>query len=330
MSRKKDLNNTRILITGGSGYIASNLIQRLSSFECDITILTRKATITEKTMGKATVHSIHSSITDITDWEPVLSGIDVIYHLAAQTGIYQANQDPEQDLLINVVPLIRILETCRTCNFKPVIIFASTNTISGIPETLPVDESLSDDPLTIYDLHKKMAEDYLRYYIRQNIVSGSTLRLANVYGPGPKSSNADRGVINQMIKRALRSQDLTLYGPGDYIRDYVFIDDVVDAFIKAYEYSGNLDGGHYIIGSGKGHTIRETFLAIQEIALKKTGNAARITHVDPPESLHPIEKRNFIADFRKYHNLTGWTPRHELADGLESTIDFYLKNQGEN
>lgn len=329
MNAKKDLNNTKILITGGSGYIASNLIQRLSSYQCEITLITRRENAGEKTIGKATIHSHHTSIIDIKDWKPILSGIDVVYHLAAQTSIYTAKEDPEQDLLINVIPLIRILEICNTCNFKPVIIFASTSTISGIPDTLPVDESARDNPLTIYDLHKKIAEDYLLYYIRQNIVSGSILRLTNVYGPGPKSSNADRGIINQMIKRALQSQDLTLYGEGNYIRDYVFIEDVVDAFIKAYEHSGNLTGSFFIIGSGKGHTIKEAFHLIQEITLKKTGNVARITHIDPPDNLHPIEKRNFIANSQRYHDLTGWTPDHQLEDGLKITIDYYLNNLGD-
>lgn len=327
MNIMKDLNNKRILITGGSGYIASNLIQRLSSYQCDITIISRKKTMIKKTIGKATVHSVHSSITDIDTWKDILSGIDVVYHLAAQTSIYQANQDPEQDLLINVVPLIRILETCKACKIQPVIILASTSTITGIPDTLPVDDSALDNPLTIYDLHKKIAEDYLLFYIRQKIVSGSILRLTNVYGPGPKSSNADRGIINQMTKRALQSQDLTIYGSGEYIRDYVFIDDVVDAFIKAYNYSDNLSGNHFIIGSGKGRTIKEAFQAIQAIVLEKTGCLAQITYIDPPENLHPIEKRNFIADSKRYHDLTGWIPVHQLEDGLKITIDFYLENK---
>lgn len=330
MNFKNDMNNTKILITGGSGYIASNLIQRLSSYQCDITIITRKKTPKKKMIGKATIHTYHTSIIDIKDWKPILSGVDVIYHLAAQTSIYQAKENPEKDLSINVIPLIRILETCNTNNFKPVIIFASTSTISGTPETLPVDESVHDDPMTIYDLHKKIAENYLLYYIRQNVVHGLILRLTNVYGPGPKSSNADRGVINQMINRAIKAQELTLYGSGNYIRDYVFIEDVVDAFVKAYEYFCNLEGGHYIIGSGIGHTIKEAFHLIQEITLKKTGTVAHITHIDPPEDLHPIEKRNFIANSERYHNLTGWTPSHQLEDGLKITIDFYLNNQGDN
>lgn len=328
MNAKKDMNNTKILITGGSGYIASNLIQRLSSYQCEITLITRREIVGEKRIGKATIHIHHASIIDIKDWKPILSGMDVIYHLAAQTSIYQANQDPEQDLLINVVPLIRILETCNTGNFKPVIIFASTSTIAGIPETLPVDESVCDDPLTIYDLHKQMAENYLHYYIRQKVVHGSILRLTNVYGPGTQSSNADRGVINQMIKKALQSQELTLYGPGDYIRDYIFICDVVDAFIKAYEYSDRIGGGYYIIGSGKGHTLNETFHLIQEMAFQKTGKLASITHIEPPSDLHPIEKRNFIANSQRYHDLTGWTPIYQLEEGLKITTDFYLNNRG--
>ena len=131
-----------------------------------------------------------------------------------------------------------------------------------------------------------------------------------------------------MIKRALQSQDLTLYGSGTYIRDYVFIDDIVDAFIKAYEYSGNLGGGPYIIGSGKGHTIKEAFQLIQKITMKKTGKLTPITLIDPPGDLHPIEKRNFIANSKRYHDLTGWTPGYPLDEGLKITTDFYLNNGG--
>lgn len=329
MKTMKNLKHPRILITGGSGYIASNLIPQLGKKSCDITILSRKKTNYQQ-VGKATVHSVTSSITDITDWKTLLSETDVIYHLAAQTSIYQANEDPEQDFAVNVLPLLRILETCRTNYFRPVIIFASTSTISGLSASIPVDDSVPDNPLTIYDLHKKMAEEYLLFYIRQNLLSGSVLRLTNVYGPGPESSNADRGVINLMVKRALQAQPLTLYGPGDYIRDYVFIDDVVDAFIKAYEYCEKLDGGPYIIGSGKGHTIKEAFGKIAGIVGEKTGRHIPVTHVDPPESLHPIERRNFIANSHRYHDLTGWNPRYRLDEGLGITIDFYLKKQGES
>jgi len=212
-----------LLITGGAGYLAMNLIAQLQDTNCRITRLDRPGASFPPLTGKAQVRDIEGDIRDHAFLDKSLMDIDVIFHFAAQTSAYAANESPVDDVGINVLPMLYILEACRKQKAKPVVLFASTVTISGLPEKIPVDETHPDNPITIYDLHKQMAENYLKYYIRSGNVNGAVLRLSNVYGPGPASSRSDRGVLNMMIRRAISGEPLTVYGGGNQVRDYVYV-----------------------------------------------------------------------------------------------------------
>ncbi len=141
-----------------------------------------------------------------------------------------------------------------------------------------------------------MAEQYLRWYSEQGFVRGVTLRLANVYGPGPRSSCADRGILNQMIRRALAGEPLTVYGPGDQVRDYLYVEDAARAFLSAAASEEALNGKYFVIGSGVGHTIAEAMEIVAERCALRTGKRVPVVHVKPPAILSPIEQRHFIAD----------------------------------
>ena len=125
--------------------------------------------------------------------------MDVVFHRAAQTSTYAANRVPRADLDNNVLPMLMMLQAGCERELPPAVIYASTVTICGLPDRLPVDEQFPDVPVTVYDLHKQMAENYLKYHVRVGAAAGAALRLANVYGPGPRSSRADRGILNQMV-----------------------------------------------------------------------------------------------------------------------------------
>lgn len=321
-----EFNHKKILITGGSGYIAQNLLQRLIQIPCKISIISRNVENIVTRNGLAEVLFIDESIDNITDWSPLISDVDVIFHLAAQTSIYRAQSDPIQDLQINVLPMLRLLEDCKKSGNKLSIIFSSTVTIAGIPDRVPVDESYHDNPITIYDIHKSMAEQYLKHYIMSGYVNGSILRFSNVYGPGPSSSSKDRGILNLMINRALQGESLTLFGDGSCIRDYIYIQDIVDALIKVYEEIDITNGKYFVIGSGIGFTISEAFQLIQNKVLMKNGKSGEIIHVDPPDELHQIETRNFIANSTLFSTITGWQAKVTLDQGILLTIEQYLKN----
>jgi UDP-glucose 4-epimerase len=313
-----------ILITGGAGYLASNLISLLRHAECSITRIDRQDTPWDRVGGVAKVTDLFGDVCDPELWHRVVKGVDFIFHFAAQTSTYVANNNPVVDQSINVVPMLYLLEACRQLETHPTVCFSSTVTIVGIPEHMPVNETFPDHPITIYDLHKQMAEQYLMWYARQGFVEGVILRLANVYGPGPRSSRSDRGILNQMIRRALTSDALTVFGTGDYVRDYVYVEDVARAFISAAKHSNALNGGYFIIGSGRGYTITEAMHLIAQHGAEKTGAPVAVLHVDPPGALSPIERRNFVADSRRFSVVTGWNARYTLAEGIDLTMEAFL------
>ena len=202
-------------------------------------------------------------------------------------------------------------------------------TEAGIPTRLPVDETHPDTPITIYDLHKLMAESYLKYYSGQGIIQGAILRLANIYGPGPKSSSADRGVLNVMVRKALNGEPLTVYGKGDYLRDYVYVEDVARAFLMAGANIEPVNSQHFVIGSGQGCTLAEAFNLVAERVALKAGQPVPVTHVEPPTPQSPIEARNFVADTTRFWQATGWKARVSLTEGIDRTIDVFL-SEGRN
>jgi nucleoside-diphosphate-sugar epimerase len=209
------------------------------------------------------------------------------------------------------------------------VLLSGTVTQTGIPKHLPVNETHCDDPITIYDLHKQMAEGYLKYYARQGFVRGAILRLANVYGPGPKTSSAERGLLNIMIRKALAGETLTVYGEGNYLRDFVYVSDVVGAFVLAGAKIGRVNGRHFVVGSGRGRTIAEAVNVVAERVALKTGHRARVVHIDPPRPALPIESRDFVADPGSLAETAGWHPRTWLAEGIDLTIDYYLNQPKE-
>jgi nucleoside-diphosphate-sugar epimerase len=314
----------RILVTGGAGFIASALVRLIRNVECIILRVDRPGVLWTPINGTAQIQDISGDIRDRSLWEQVIKDVDVVFHFAAQTSTYAANADPTGDIQINVLPLIHLLESCRISKRPAIVLFSSTATIVGIPDSLPVDETHPDNPITIYDLHKLMAEQYLRYYINQGVVHGVALRLANVYGPGPKSSSSDRGILNQMTRRALAGEPLTIYGEGDQLRDYLYVEDAARAFLKAAQHAENVAGQYFVIGSGQGYTIAQAMHLISERVAMKTGIRAPVVNIEPPMPQSRIEYRDFVANPKRFHQATGWRARYSLIDGIDSTIEVLI------
>lgn len=309
----------RILITGASGYLATKLADAIKDVECTIIRLSRAKGL-DVIISKAKIIDVVGDIRTKEIWEQTLDSIDIVYHFAAQTSVYVAREDAYVDLQVNVVPMLNLLETCRNKKLKPVVLFPGTATEAGIAESLPVDETCKDMPITIYDMHKLIAENYLKYYCRNKIVRGATLRLANVYGPGP-SGKAGRGVLNMMIQKALAGEELTIYGKGDCLRDYIYIDDVVHAFLTAAKNIDNLNGKHFIIARGQGHTIAQAINLVADQAAIRTKQPVKVKHIEPPIVMSPIEARNFIADTGLFERTTGWKSKYTLVDGIGRMMD---------
>jgi len=316
----------RALITGGVGYIGTGLASRLITRGWDVTRLVRPGTVLHSSLSVET-SDIEADICDPDVWSKTFQQVDAIVHLAAQTSMYTAAEDPLADETANIRPMIQLLETCRKGEWRPFIVLASTVTVIGLPQQMPVRESHSYQPLTVYDLHKWMVEEYLKMYCRLGYARGTTLRLANVYGPGPISRRSDRGVLNKMIRNALAGRPLTLYGTGEWLRDYIHVDDVVEAFIVALNHPDAVAGRHWIIASGESWKMHDAFALIADRVAHRTGLRVPVEHVDPPAELSPIEQRNFVADISGFSAATGWQPRVSLKEGIDQTIEAFMSEK---
>jgi nucleoside-diphosphate-sugar epimerase len=310
----------RVVVSGASGYLAAAVLARLHDAAASVVRISR-ASLAAWT-GKAGCVDLIGDPRDAVLWREAVSGADAVFHLAAQTSVYTAAQDPDADFAANVEPMRRLLEACRPLERRPFVVFAGSVTQCGLPARVPVDESFPDEPVTMYDLHKLLAENALEGYCRQGLARGATLRLPNIYGPGPKSGSADRGVLNAMVLRALRGEPLTIYGAGDALRDYLYIDDAAEAFLAAGTGRSGVDGRHFVLGSGRGTTLAEAFRLVAERVAAKTGRRVDVSSVPEPAGMSAIEKRRFVADFSAFAGVAGWAPRVALAEGLDRLVDY--------
>jgi UDP-glucose 4-epimerase len=314
---------SRCLITGGGGYLASALVPRLVNRFASIRRMSRPGKTPEA--GGPLVEDFSGDVRNKDDLEMALAGCGAVFHLAAQTSLYFADAHPYEDLQSNVGPLLDILEISRSRPDPALVIAAGTVTQMGLPERMPADESHADKPASIYDMHKLLAEHYLEHYARNGWAKGATLRLANVYGPGPRSGSADRGVLNAMVRKALQGEKLKIFGQGDFMRDYVYIDDVADAFALAADHAEAVNGRHFIIATGLGHTFAQAVYLVADRVGKRTGKKVEVEHVTPPATLSPVETRNFTGDSSAFTAVTGWRPAVGLQEGIDRTIEHFLQ-----
>ncbi len=319
-----DYTGRRILVTGASGFLGGSLANYLSATNCEIVRLSRPGRVLPPLAGVARTIDSCGDYANRATWERALDGVSTVFHFAAQTSVQVAERDPELDIAANVVPMVLLLDAARRSKSRPTVVFASTATVTGLPGKLPVDDSAPGRPITVYDLHKLMAEQYLHYYVDCGAVLGTSLRLTNVFGPGPRSSSPDRGMLNQMISRAAAGQILTVYGSGKCIRDYIFVTDAIRAFLVAGLEAKLLGPQPFLIGSGAGTAIKDALELVASRASLRTGKKVAVIHTDPPHPLSPIEGRDFIAGTHRFTDASGWRPEVSLAAGIDMTLEVLV------
>ena len=305
-----------VLITGGSGYIASRLLPQLAGAG-EIRVLSRR-----EPRSPVVTRWVEGHAGDAAALADAARGARTVFHLAAQTSVAIARQDPKADYLANVTALVRVLDAIGRNDQPATLVLAGTVTQCGIPPTDTLDERAPDQPITVYDAHKLEAERALAAASRSGLVNGVTLRLANVYGPGARSGAADRGVLNKMIRMAFEGRPLSVYGDGAQLRDYTFVDDVAAAFVKAAGRAADISGRHFVIGTGARCTLAEAAAVVARQAARRTGRPVAIEHVPAPPSADPIDARSYVVDAAAFTDATGWRPGIDLETGIDRTLDW--------
>ena len=318
MNNLGELKGAVIAVTGAGGYIGSQIVKAFSGFGVKILCVSRN-----QLSISGENEWIKGDISDYELWLRIITQAKIVFHLAGNTSAHYSERDVTGSLNATVLPIGHIINAAKNLGKYPKIIFASTATIYGLTNELPVAESAHVKPITFYDLHKYFAEMQLMLATKQGILEATSLRLSNVYGPSDsKSSSLDRGILNKISLMALEGKKLNIYGDGDYTRDYIFISDVINAFIITAATS-DLSGSVYNIGSGAGTTVKKAFEYAINMAENVTGAKVELAHVPWASDIHPIEKRNFIADISKFREATGWHPEVNIKSGLKILINSY-------
>ena len=305
-----------ILIVGASGLIGSNLMRQLSSHGFNLYCQSRKKQITQYNE----IWIEHDLIDQ--DWRDLdLPKIDLVYFLAGQTSVYYADEFPSIDLSVNVLCFVRLLEYLRNFNSDTYVAYIGTATQCGISDLSLINEMVVDNPITFYDLSKLTAEKYLMQFIQQGYLKGCSFRLANVFGGSVLGQKSDRGIVDKVFKMALLGQDITIFGDGKNLRDYVYIKDVVDALVKVIGRLATTNGEVFYLSSGSSISLLDAFQAAINLAYEKTGNKVKLIHMPPPAGLSKIEERSVRIESKKIQTALSWSPKYSLEKGLR---DAYM------
>lgn len=313
-----------IVISGGRGYIGSLLTQSLAIEKCKLILIDQSPGNAWLPLSKnAEILVFHGDISLRETWQSVLPGADYVFHLAA-IEYHRSNYDKMRDLEVNALSVLHLIDVCTQNNERPKIIFSSSANIFGCVDTLPVNENYRDNPPSLWSVHKLLAENYLRVYAQKYDMKSVVLRLANVYGPTARPDTNTRVVINKMITNALAGESLTLYSNKNCMRDFIFIDDVVQAFLIAgAENKLRCNGDFYIIGSGEGNTLEDIWRTIVLQVKKITGKDVPLEFSDSVK-IEPLDMRQFVADSSCFRNATGWSYQVSLEQGIETTVQCFM------
>ena len=309
-----------VLVTGGAGFIGSNLVTRLLAdghrvIAVDDLSTGRLANLAAaRAAGGGRLQIDNLDITfDAFDGLVARMRPDVIVHLAAQVDVRVSVERPLEDARLNVLGTLQVLEAARRHGVRRVVYAASIAGYGDPPAAmLPITESVTSPPISPYGVSKRAAGDYVLAYGATHGVEGVVLTLANVYGPH-QSTAGEGGVVAVFAGRMLTGAPCTIFGDGEQTRDFVFVDDVADAFARAVTVPGAA-GERMLIGTGAATTVNELFTQCAEAS----GYAHPPVH--GPERAGEV--RHSVVDPSRAHAVLGWSTWTRLQDGVQATMDW--------
>lgn len=311
----------KVLITGGLGFIGSNLAEKLIDFGSEVTLV--DSLIPEYGGNLFNIESIRDkvkvNISDVRDehsMKYLIQGQDFLFNLAGQTSHMDSMNNPYIDLDINAKAQLSILEACRHYNPDIKIVFASTRQIYGKPDYLPVDEKHPIRPVDVNGINKMAGEWYHILYNNVYGIKSCALRLTNTYGPRMRIKDARQTFLGIWIRKLIEGEPFDVWG-GEQLRDFNYVDDVVDALLLVS--NGDMSNGHiFNLGSDEVINLRD----LAELLIDVYGGG-EFTIRAFPEDRKKIDIGDYYSKFDLIKESLGWKPKTSMRDGLAKTVSFY-------
>lgn len=312
-----------VVITGGLGFVGSNLAIALTRVGANVTLV--DSMMPDYGGNEQNILEIKKNVdvsyTDIRDpyaLPYILKGKHFIFNLAGQISHMDSMKDPVSDLEINAKAQLNLLEACRKSNQEAVIIYASTRQIYGKTSAeARTNETHPLDPTDINGINKLSGELFHSLYHRVYGLKTISLRLTNTFGPRQLVKHNRQGFIAWFLNRTLLNDKISLYGDGEQIRDFTYVDDVVEA-MKLAALNEKAYGQIYNLGGFRGYTLKEVAFILREINPKVS-----VDFIPFPDERKKIDIGSYIADWSKIEKELGWKPRVDLSEGLRLTVDYY-------
>jgi len=321
-----NFSGARVLITGGLGFIGSTLGIRLADLGADVLLVDSLIPEYGGNLfniagyeGKLTVNI--ADVRDEFSMDYLVQGRDFIFNLAGQTSHLDSMRDPYTDLEINCRAQLSILEACRKKNPHIKIIYASTRQIYGKPDYVPVDERHLLHPTDVNGINKMAGEWYHILYNNVYGLRAVSLRLTNTYGPRMRVKDARQTFLGIWVRRLIEGEPIEVWGDGTQIRDFNYVDDVMDAMLLA-AITDDANGNIFNLGSDETINLRD--LAALCVEVNGQGSVRIVPY--PPDR-KPIDIGDYYADYRRIRGKLGWTPQVNLREGLARTLDYYGRHR---
>jgi len=308
------LSSMSFLVLGGGGFVGANLCRRLVASGARVRAFGHNRALADELAG---VEWHRGEFADTAALASAVASCDVVFHLIQATTPYSANLDMAGDLRHSITPTLALLDICRKANVKRVVFISSGGTIYGAAKEIPTPETAPTDPITAYGIVKLTIEKFLGLHEHLYGLSFRVLRVANPFGPFQLPGKG-QGLIAMLLSRAIKGRSTEIWGDGSVVRDYVFIDDVVDA-LQAAVFDASAER-IFNIGSGRGRSVRDVIAAV-EAAL----GAPVPVEWSPGR---PIDVPVSVLSIERAKDVLGWTPKTEFAEGLRRTVRWWRTRGG--
>ncbi len=319
-------NNQSVLITGGLGFIGSNLARRLVDLGARVTLV--DSLLPDYGGNRFNIagyeNRLHLNLADVRDpysMRALVQGQDVIFNLAGQVSHIDSMTDPFSDLEINARAQLSILEACRHENPDVKIVYAGTRQQYGKPDYLPLDENHLQHPTDVNGVNKLAGEWYHIVYHTAYGLRTTSLRLTNTYGPRQLMKHNRQGFIGWFIRLAVEGKEIQLYGDGQQLRDLTYVDDVVDAFLRAGA-SDAVNGQVFNLGGQAPISL----LALAQL-LVNVAEQGSVRLVSWPEERKRIDIGDVYSSYARIQSVLGWQPTIDLRTGLAQTVAYYQQHR---